>query len=151
VKRFFLALALCSAMILPAAAESDRYNELGGKIMCTCGCGQMLLKCNHVGCQSSDKMIKELKSTVALYPNDEDVLNWFRTNYGVTTVVAPGTHGFELTIWVVPPLLSVLSVLLVIFLIRKWRMRAAQLPALDFAGNPHLDELRSRARQETEL
>jgi cytochrome c-type biogenesis protein CcmH len=133
-------------------AENDRYNDLGNKIMCSCGCEQILLKCNHVGCPNSAGMIRELRTAVDTLPKDEDVLNWFRQNYGVTIVVAPSTHGFEGTIWWVPPIVSIMVLLLVVLLIRKWRMRAATLPAVaDLRGDPQLEAFRARARKETEL
>jgi cytochrome c-type biogenesis protein CcmH len=109
----------------------------------------MLLKCNHVGCPSSDGMIRQLRAAVNNYANDEDVLNWFRRSYGVTVVVEPATHGFELAIWVVPPLLTVAAILLVFFLIRRWRLRAAPLAAGTL--DPQLEEFKMRARKETEL
>lgn len=152
MKRFLLVLLVSFYLVLFTAAGNDRYESVGGKIMCSCGCNQMLLKCNHVGCPDSDRMIRELKAQVANTANsDEDVLNWFRRTYGITVVVEPATHGFELTIWVVPPILVVLTVLLVVFLIRRWRMRAHAIQITEFAGNPQLDAYRIRARKETEL
>ncbi len=34
--------------------------------------------------------------------SDEDVLNFFRTEWGVTAVVEPSQHGFELLAWILP-------------------------------------------------
>jgi len=149
VKRILAALLLSSFVLLLVASNKDRYNDLGVRIMCSCGCNQPLLQCNHVGCQSSDGMIRRLKAAVTEYPKDEDVLNWFRQNYGMTIVIAPSTHGFEGTIWWVPPALCFIVLVLVVMLIRKWRMRAALAPIP--ASEPKLDALRARARQETEL
>jgi len=150
VKRILAALLLSSFFLLLMAADNDRYNDLGVRIMCSCGCNQPLLQCNHVGCQSSDGMIRQLKAAVTEYPKDEDVLNWFRENYGMTIVIAPSTHGFEGTIWWVPPVLGGIVLILVIMLIRKWRMRAALAP-VKISSDPKLETLRTRARQETEL
>jgi cytochrome c-type biogenesis protein CcmH len=150
VKRFILVLILCCFPLLLTAAE-DRFNDIGGKIQCACGCAQMLLKCNHVGCQSSEGMIRQLRAKVSEYSNDEDVLNWFRRNYGMTVVVSPATHGFELWIWVVPPVLGAAFLILVIMLIRRWRMRMAPIHAAELAFDPHLQQLQERARKETEL
>ncbi|HEY6252550.1 MAG TPA: cytochrome c-type biogenesis protein CcmH, partial [Candidatus Angelobacter sp.] len=129
--------------------ESERYRNLGGKIQCSCGCNQMLLQCNHVGCPSSSKMIGDLHTTLANYDKDEDVLNWFRSNYGMTVVVSPATHGFELTIWVVPPVVVVTAFVLVFFLVRRWRERAVPVPAMGL--DPQMDALRQQARRETDL
>ncbi|HEY6969390.1 MAG TPA: hypothetical protein VJA94_09300, partial [Candidatus Angelobacter sp.] len=54
-----LAIVLCSSAAA-SAADDKRFNDIGSKIQCSCGCGQMLLKCNHVGCPSSDSMIRQL-------------------------------------------------------------------------------------------
>lgn len=142
-----LLVLLCSTVGI--AAKNDRYSNLGDKIQCACGCNEMLLKCNHVGCPSSDGMIRQLRAALDNYSNDEDVLNWFRKNYGMTVVVEPATHGFELTIWIVPPLLLVAAFLLVFFLIRRWRLQAT--PVATATSDPKLEELILRARKETEL
>lgn len=152
MKRLVLVLMLCFSLAAIADDEARfniRYNDLGLKVQCTCGCGQQLIKCNHVGCQSSDGMIRQLRAALNNYSNDDDVLNWFRRNYGVTAVIEPGTHGFELWSWLMPPLLMVAAFLLVFLVIRRWRMRAATAaaPILD----PSLEELKARARRETEL
>src|SRR5262249_42568153 len=53
---------LCCAVVLLMGADTKeaRFQRLGGKIMCSCGCAEMLLQCNHVGCPNSDRMIREL-------------------------------------------------------------------------------------------
>lgn len=148
MKRLALVLALCFCAAA-FATDSDRYRNLGDKIQCACGCNEMLLKCNHVGCPSSDDMIRQLRAALDNYSNDEDVLNWFRKNYGMTVVVEPATHGFELTIWVVPPVLVAAAFLLVFFLVRRWRQRATPVAAA--TPDPKLEDLMMRARKETEL
>lgn len=148
MKRFLLALVICLSLAA-AAQDNERYRDLGNKIQCSCGCNQILLQCNHVGCPNSDGMIRELRTAVVTYKNDEDVLNWFRRSYGMTIVVAPATHGFELMIWIVPPLVVIGAFLLLFFLIQEWRSRAAPIPVA--GADPKMDELREKARKETEL
>ena len=148
MKRILLALVLgCSVVAI--AADDDRYNDVGNKIQCSCGCGQILIKCNHVGCPSSDAMIRQLRTALNNYSNDEDVLNWFRRTYGMTVVVAPATHGFELTIWVLPIVLAALGLLLLFLVTRRWRSEAAPVGVAQL--DPKLEALRARARKETEL
>jgi cytochrome c-type biogenesis protein CcmH len=131
--------------------QEARYQNLGGKIMCTCSCSQMLLKCNHVGCPDSDRMQRELRTQVMSTKDDEKVLNWFRTNWGVTAVVEPSTHGFELLAWVLPAAGLGLGLLLVLLVIRSWKLRSAPVAAADINLAPDLEAMRARARRETEL
>jgi len=147
-----LLLLPCVVVLLMGAANQEaRYQSIGGKIMCSCGCAQMLLKCNHVGCPNSDQMQRELRAGVMRTSNDEEVLNWFRTNWGVTAVVEPSTHGFELLAWILPAAGLGLGLLLVLFLIRSWKLRPAPVATADLNLAPDLEALRVRARQETEL
>lgn len=153
MKKILQSLLLSCAVVLLMGADNQeaRYQNLGGKIMCSCGCAQMLLKCNHVGCPNSDQMIRELRANVNKTSNDEAVLNWFRTKWGVTAVVEPSTHGFELLAWVLPAAGLGLGLLLVLLLIRNWRMRPVPVAMADINLAPDLEVLRARARRETEL
>ena len=174
MKRLAQILLLCYMVTLLMGADSkdDRFERLGAKIMCTCGCSEMLLKCNHVGCQSSDPMIRQLRAltgsgrviatgaassssveTANLKPmsDDQEILNWFRTNWGVTAVVEPGTHGLELWAWILPAAALALGLVAVAFTIRSWRLRRATAPARPPKLDAHLEALRDRARRETEI
>jgi cytochrome c-type biogenesis protein CcmH len=153
MKKILQSLLLPCALVLLMGADNKeaRFQNLGGKIMCTCSCSQMLLKCNHVGCPNSDQMIRELRANVNKTPDDEAVLNFFRTKWGVTAVVEPSTHGFELLAWILPAAGLGLGLMLVVVLIRNWRMRPATVAAGDMNLAPDLEALRARARRETEL
>jgi len=146
---FFLPIAL--VVLMGADNQEARFQNLGGKIMCTCSCDQMLLKCNHVGCPNSARMIRELHANVQSTSNDEEVLNWFRKTWGVTAVVEPSTHGFELFAWILPPLGLGIGLLVVLLVIRNWKMRTAPVPPADLNLDPHLENLRARAHRETEV
>jgi cytochrome c-type biogenesis protein CcmH len=140
------------AMLLMGADNQEaRYQNIGGKIMCSCSCAQMLLKCNHVGCPNSDQMIRELRANVQQNRSDEQILNWFRTNWGVTAVVEPSTHGFELLAWVLPAAGLGLGLLAVVVVIRKWKLRPVPVDMADINLGPELESMRARARKETEL
>jgi cytochrome c-type biogenesis protein CcmH/NrfF len=153
VKRIVRLLLLpCMALLLMGADNQEaRYQNIGGKIMCSCGCAQMLLKCNHVGCPNSDQMIRELRTNVQNNRSDEQILNWFRSNWGVTAVVEPSTHGFELLAWVLPAAGLGIGLLVVVVLIRNWRLRPVPVDMADINLGPELESMRARARKETEL
>ena len=146
-----LILPLMTMLLMGADNQEARYRKLGGKIMCTCSCAEMLLQCDHVGCPNSDRMTHQLRANLQTMSNDEEVLDWFRNTWGVTAVVEPRTHGFELLAWVLPAAGLGLGLLLVVLLIRNWKMRPAPVAAADVNLAPDLEALRARARRETEL
>lgn len=147
----FSALFLGVALLMGADSNSARYENVGGKIMCTCSCGQMLLKCNHVGCPNSAKMIGQLRQQLAKTNDDEQVLQFFRTEWGVTTVVEPARHGFELLAWILPFAGLGLGILLLIVVVRKWSLKPAPVGPADVQLDPQLEAFRARARKETEV
>jgi len=153
VKRLGEILLLCCALVLLMGADSQdaRFEQLGSKIMCTCSCAQMLLKCNHVGCPNSAQMIQQLHQQVNSQPNDEQVLQWFREQWGVTAVVEPATHGFELIAWLLPPIVGFSCLGLLVFIVLTWRKRAIAAGPANVVLDPHMEALRARARQETEI
>ncbi len=146
-----LILPLMAVLLMGADNQEARYQKLGSKIMCTCGCAEMLLQCNHVGCPNSERMTHQLRANVQTMSNDDQVLDWFRNTWGVLAVVEPRTHGFELLAWILPAAGLGLGLLLVIILIRNWRLRPVPIAAADRNLDPQLEALRARARKETEL
>jgi cytochrome c-type biogenesis protein CcmH/NrfF len=146
-----LILPLMAVLLMGADNQEARYQKLGSKIMCTCGCAEMLLQCDHVGCPNSDRMTHQLRANVQRMSNDEEVLDWFRSTWGVTAVVEPRTHGFELLAWILPAAGLGLGLMLVVLLIRNWKMRPAPVAAADVNLAPDLEAMRARVRRETEL
>ena len=136
-----------------ASDPSTRFGQLGHQLMCICGCGQILLECNHVGCPASDGMRNELMAAVSRGDSDSLVEQAFVQKYGPTVLAAPTTTGFDRTAWIMPFAALVAGCVVLILIIRSWRNRPA--PALADGLHPvqgaELDEFREQADKETEL
>ena len=145
-------LFLATLVFMGAGDTTSRFNSLGHRMMCTCGCGQILLECNHVGCQSSDKMRNQLQAALDRGDNDDLILQGFVQDYGPTVIAAPTATGFNRVAWVMPFAVLALGIAFVTFVVRAWTNKPA--PALaDGIAVPHggeLDALREQARKETE-
>jgi cytochrome c-type biogenesis protein CcmH len=154
--RWGLQLAFVAVLGLLSMGASDsgtRFNTLGHKLMCTCGCGQVLLECNHVGCQSSDRMRGELMAAMQKGGSDDEVLNWFVQNYGPVVLAAPTKTGFNRVAWIMPYLTLALGILLTAVVVRAWKSRSKATPAASATTvpAPELDALRRRVHEETEI
>jgi hypothetical protein len=79
--------------------------------MCVCGCSQILLECNHVGCTYSDRMRGELIAGLDRGENDDLTLQDFVQKYGPTVLAAPTGTGFNRIAWIMPFLALVLGLL----------------------------------------
>ena len=155
LRRSLQVAALTAAVFLfmGAGGNTDaRFRDLGHRMMCTCGCGQVLLECNHVGCQSSDKMRNQLQAALDKGDNDDLILQGFVQEYGPTVIAAPTATGFNRVAWIMPFVALALGIAFVTWLVRAWKNRPE--PALaDGISIPKGDELnrfRAQARKETE-
>ena len=155
LKRVAQMLLLMGALslFLGAGDETTRFNDLGHKLMCACGCRQVLLECNHVGCRYSDRMRDELMAAIQRGDNDNLTLQSFVQKYGPTVLAAPTTKGFDRVAWIMPYVALLLGLTGTVVLVRMWRHRPAAAPSGVSvpAGSPEFDEFRMRARQETEI
>jgi cytochrome c-type biogenesis protein CcmH len=147
------ALGLAIFAFTGAGDPATRFNELGHQMMCICGCNQILLECNHVGCPDSDGMRNELMEAVNRGDSDSLVEQSFVQKYGPTVLAAPTTTGFDRTAWIVPFVALGVGVLTVVFVVRTWKNRPPPPPP---GGVPpirgaELEKFRDQARKDTDL
>lgn len=136
--------------LLGASGDTARFDELGHhRIICVCGCNQMLLECNHVGCTYSDKMRQELSAAVQNEANDDAILQSFVREYGTTVLAAPSARGFDRVAWIMPFAVFFAATFGAAIVIRKWKERQPA-PAMP-ANSAVFDPYREQARRETEL
>jgi cytochrome c-type biogenesis protein CcmH len=155
---------LCIITTVMLGAGQSRYDRLGHELMCSCGCGQILLECNHVGCVDSARMINELRAQLATGASDTTVLQWFAAKYGPTILAAPIRGGFDNAAWIVPIAVFLLATVGTFAVVWLWKRRTLRLAdaANGFSGGligespspqqitPEEAALRDRIRRETE-
>ena len=141
-------IALSAIGLLGAGDNTRRFERLGHNLICTCGCNQILLECNHVSCPASGPMRDELATALDKNADNDVVLAGFVTKYGPTVLASPTTQGFNRVAWIMPFAVFVAGTLAVIMITRVWKHRTPAVVQGD--GRPLSEELRSRIRQETE-
>jgi cytochrome c-type biogenesis protein CcmH/NrfF len=145
------AIIVCLLLVVMlGASHTSRFDRVGHKLMCACGCGQVLLDCNHVGCPVSPGMIAELHMQMDGGGSDVSILNWFAGKYGSTVLAAPIRGGFDDVAWVVPIAVFFLATLGTGLLIWKWKLRNRHLPASTVEISVAAGALREQIRRETE-
>ena len=140
-----LAVAVCFS--LGASDAGARYDHLNHQFMCSCGCGQVLGECNHVGCPASPVQLAELRTAINGGMADQQIMDSYAAKYGATVLAAPRTHGFDLVAWIAPFAVLAAALLGTILLVRHWsvgRKETAQP-----AGTPEMDAIHDRIRRET--
>lgn len=147
------ALLLGVLLLLGAGDDSARIDHIGHQLMCVCGCNQVLLECNHVGCSYSTRMRDELTAAVTRGDSDNNVLQWFIQTYGTTVLTVPSDHGFNRLAWIMPYLALVVGIGLVVFIVAVWKKRPLALHSSvpTAVRGVELDRFRDQARRETQL
>ena len=148
-----LAIVMLAIFLFLGAGDEARFNKIGHSMMCICGCSQVLLECNHVGCQSSDKMRNELIAALNRGDNDDLIMQGFVQNYGPTVIAAPTATGFNRVAWIMPFVALAFGMAFVVVVVRSWKNK----PAPDLADGITIpkdgvsDEDREKVRKETDL
>ena len=146
-----LLIAIAVTML---GAVHSQYQRVGGKLMCACGCGQMLLECNHLGCPDSPGMIQELHQQVASGASDKAILASFAAKYGPTVLAAPIRGGFDDVAWIMPFGIFAAAIAGTFVIVWIWKRRQVltvePTPNIPANINPHESALRERIRRETE-
>jgi cytochrome c-type biogenesis protein CcmH len=149
----FALLVLALFTFLGVGDEDARFRNLGHHLMCVCSCGQVLLECNHVGCQYSDRMRTELAAALDRGDNDDLTLQSFVQKYGPTVVAAPSTSGFGRVAWIMPFAALLAGMAGLVWIVRAWRSRPtpALADGIRPVTGPELERYRDQADKETDL
>lgn len=145
VQAALLAVAVCFS--IGATDQTARYDKLSHQFMCSCGCGQVLGECNHVGCPSSPVQLAELKTDMVNGMGDKEIMDSFAAKYGATVLAAPTTTGFNLVAWIAPFAVFLAALLGTILLVRHWSLGKKQVA--EPASTPEMNAIRERIRRET--
>ncbi len=136
--------------MLGASSPSARFSRLGHDLMCTCGCSEILLECNHVGCPNSTGEIADLHAQLDAGASDTAVFKFFAAKYGPTVLAEPIRGGFDTVAWIGPFAFLLLGIVLILLVLRLWKIRHDRLgPALPDLPTQEAEALRQRIRNET--
>lgn len=141
-----LAVVICFS--LGASDAGSRSDKLSHRMMCTCGCSQLLGECDHAGCSQRSQELTELKAAIASGATDQQILSSFAAKYGATVLAAPTTHGFDLVAWIAPVAVFAAALLGTILLVRRWSMGRSLATAE--GTDPTIDAFREKIRRDTD-
>jgi cytochrome c-type biogenesis protein CcmH len=143
-----LAVAVCFS--LGAMDAGSRFNNLNHRLMCTCGCAEILGECNHVGCPNSSGELNELRDGIANNQSDQQIFDSFVGKYGAIVLAAPTGHGFDVVAWIAPFAVFAAALLGTILLVRRWSVGKTIAAAADpVTMDPAERDRREQIRRET--
>jgi cytochrome c-type biogenesis protein CcmH len=122
-------LALLASPLAAQLSNDTRVRTLSKRMMCLCGCNQILGECNHVGCSVSTEMLKKLEARVAGAESDDLILQAFVQEYGPKVMAQPPASGFTLLAWLMPFVVLIGGTFVVRAVLLRWRRQPATVPA----------------------
>ncbi|MFZ0035944.1 MAG: cytochrome c-type biogenesis protein CcmH [Candidatus Acidiferrales bacterium] len=140
-----LSSLVLSLLVVPLAVaqQSDRAKSLSMRMMCVCGCNQILGVCNHVGCTYSHDMLREIDTRVGRSESDDLIVQNFVQEYGAAVLLLPAAKGFNLWMWLMPIIAVIGGIVVVRFALVHWRRKAAEVAPSRVSA-----DLIARARRE---
>jgi cytochrome c-type biogenesis protein CcmH len=143
----FALVAIAPLVPVVRAQDSPHAKELGQKLMCVCGCNQILGSCNHVGCTYSHDMMKQLEERIARNEPDDLTLQAFVQEYGPTVLSSPPAKGFNRIAWIAPIVFPLVALGRLWDVVRRWKRKGA----VATAGGPRVSaDLIARAQRESD-
>jgi cytochrome c-type biogenesis protein CcmH len=141
-------LALLSALLAPAgvaAATHARASllDIENDVMCTV-CNEPLAVADSREAYQEKDFIRGL---IAKGETKAQIERQLVAQYGLAVLGRPPAHGFNLTVYVLPPAVVIVGIAILLFTLPRWRRRAQAArqplpsgPALDPAEERRLDE-----------
>jgi cytochrome c-type biogenesis protein CcmH len=130
-----LALALAAASLPQGGSplENARVRRLGDQLACLCGCGSTITSCNMLHCHFAEPAREKLLAMVNAGLPDQAIFDAFVKQHGVRILLKPPAEGFNLLGWVMPFVGIALGLVMVWWLIQRFRKPVA------VAGGADLD------------
>lgn len=142
-------LVVIAITMLGADSSTTRLDRVGHKLVCQCGCGQILMECNHVGCPVSPQMIAELRGKLDGGASEKQALDFFIDKYGPVALAAPIRGGFDNVAWITPFAVAGIALVLVFWFARRWNKHRKATAVAATPSTP-AGSLEERIRRETD-
>ena len=122
------ALAICAALLLPAAATASgmakappqpqaNLPDIEDQVMCPV-CGTAL---NLSFSPQADRERAFIRHEIAQGKTKDQIINDLVAQYGTGVLAEPPKSGFDLTAWLVPGIAIILAAIGIAFGLRRWR------------------------------
>jgi len=126
-----LAALLLAAPVVaqePADADNDpRVREAASQLACYCGCNtQSVADCT---CGVASKSRGEILTSLEAGSSVQQVVDSWVEQFGERILLEPPRQGFNLLGWFLPGAVLLVTSLVLVLMIRRWRGRELEMPA----------------------
>ncbi|MFC1987548.1 cytochrome c-type biogenesis protein CcmH [Chloroflexota bacterium] len=116
-------LTLAFFSFSPAQAYASTVSDISSQLICQCGCASVLNNCTHAECGSREEMTALIQQKIDQGQSEEQITQFFVTQYGEQVLSAPTKRGFNLMVWITPFAALLLGGLVAFIMLRDWVRR----------------------------
>ncbi len=126
--------AFASFIVLPAAARAPRVSDVAGEVICPCpdDCMRVLGDCV---CGYAEGYRSEIDSLLSAGLDAGQAKESFLTTHGERFRASPKFSGAGLLLWLIPPIVVIVSLAGLIGVVRRWSSAPAPV-----AGGPSVSD-----------
>jgi cytochrome c-type biogenesis protein CcmH len=108
------------------AAQEDGVDEaafrrVSNRLLCQCGCGYMVLSCNHLDCPSATYIRRTIRTSLAAGKTEEAAFAIIVDQYGPKVLPEPPRAGFAWMAWIMPFAGLLLGGSAVTYVLWRWK------------------------------
>ncbi|MGO9881477.1 MAG: cytochrome c-type biogenesis protein CcmH [Solirubrobacteraceae bacterium] len=134
------ALVIVVALLAPstgyaATAPRASLTQIESNVMCV-ACHESLAVAQSPEAFSERAYIRQL---IAQGLTEKQIENQLVAQYGPSVLAKPPAHGFNLLIYVLPPLLLVIGIATLVVTLPKWRRRSRAAASTPLPAGPEID------------
>lgn len=150
----FVMGAMLSPVVLAQDPDYDVVNRIAQKMNCPTCTGVNLADCRTQTCAQWRDQIKDL---LAKGYSEQEVLDYFVTQYGPQVLQEPPKSGFTLWLWVLPIAMIILGAIILFYTVRRWTAAktapavAAATPAQPASSSAAGDDYLNQVEKDLQL
>ena len=130
--RLAVALVLAAVALAPAAAAAKpraSFTAVEYELMCT-SCHEPLALAQSPQAQAEKDAVRAM---IAQGLTTKQIENQMVAAFGIAVLAKPPAHGFDLTVYILPPAVLLAGVAILLVTLPKWRARARQASEIPLA------------------
>jgi len=135
-----IAAALLAPALAGAATPRASLTDIENDVICV-SCHEPLALAQSPQAESERAFIRML---IAQGQTKAQIEQALVAQYGLAVLGRPPAHGFNLTVYILPPALVIAGLALLAFTLPKWRRRARAAAATPLPAGPRLDAADAR-------
>ena len=110
----------------PARAYAATVSDISKQFICQCGCNMVLFNCTHAECGSRSAMTALITQKLDQGQSEEQIIQFFVSQYGEQVLASPPKKGFNLTAWILPFAAILVGGLVIYITLKKWVRRGQE-------------------------